>query len=78
MESEDKPLNGRRISVKDNMYLSGVVTGLENKACAELYGKQAKSSKLIDLLVTQGAIVFGKTKLSAFARSEVTLCRCTD
>lgn len=60
------------------MHLSGVVTGLGNRAYAELYGKQAKSSKLIDLLVTQGAIVVGKTKLSAFAGSEVPPCQCID
>ena len=76
--SEDRPLNGLRVAVKDNMHLSGVVTGLGNRAYADLYGKQAETAEFIKLLLDKGAIVVGKTKLSAFAGSEVPPCQCVD
>ena len=76
--SEDRPLNGLRVAVKDNMHLGGVVTGLGNRAYADLYGKQAETAEFIKLLLDKGAIVVGKTKLSAFAGSEVPPCQCVD
>ncbi len=74
--SDGRPLNGMRVAVKDNMHLKGVVTGLGNKAYADLYGSQAKTAEFIKLLLDKGAIVVGKTKLSAFAGSEVPPCQC--
>ncbi len=76
--SEDRPLNGMRIATKDNMHLSGVVTGLGNRAYADLYGKRDETAEFIKLLLDKGAIVVGKTKLSAFAGSEVPPCECVD
>ncbi|KAK0750252.1 amidase [Schizothecium vesticola] len=73
-----KPLSGRRIAIKDNMDLGGVVTGLGNRAYAELYGERSESAKLIQLLLEKGAVVVGKTKLSAFAGSEVPPTQCVD
>ena len=77
-ETPDKPLNGRRIAIKDNIDLSGIVTGIGNKAYAELYGERSESAKFIQLLLERGAVVVGKTKLSAFAGSEVPPCQCID
>ncbi|KAK4447245.1 amidase [Podospora aff. communis PSN243] len=73
-----QPLAGKRIAVKDNMHLSGVVTGLGNRAYAELYGAQSKTAEFIQLLMDNGATVVGKTKLSAFAGSEVPPTQCID
>jgi Asp-tRNA(Asn)/Glu-tRNA(Gln) amidotransferase A subunit family amidase len=60
------------------MHISGVVTGLGNRADAELYGKQSETAKFIQVLLDQGAILVGKTKLSAFAGSEIPPCSCID
>ncbi|KAI0469333.1 amidase signature domain-containing protein [Xylaria cf. heliscus] len=76
--SSNLPLAGMRISVKDNMHLKGVVTTLGNRAYAELYGKQDASAQYLDKLVKQGAIIVGKTKLSAFAGSEIPPSQCID
>ena len=77
-ETPDQPLNGRRIAIKDNIDLSGVVTGIGNKAYAELYSERSESAKFIQLLLERCAVVVGKTKLSAFADSEVPPCQCID
>lgn len=74
----EKPLNGQRIAIKDNIDLAGVVTGLGNRAYAELYGERSQSAKLIQTLLDNGAVVVGKTKLSAFAGSENPPAQCID
>ncbi|KAK1833473.1 amidase signature domain-containing protein [Podospora conica] len=73
-----KPLNGRRIAIKDNIHLNGVITGMGNRAWAELYGESSETAKFIQDLVDLGAVVVGKTKLSAFAGSEVPPDQCID
>lgn len=60
------------------MDLGGVVTGLGNRAYAELHGKRSESAKLVQILLEKGAVVVGKTKLSAFAGSEVPPAQCID
>ena len=74
--SAAQPLAGLRITVKDNMHLNGVVTGLGNRAFAELYGVQKKTAKYVELLRNKGAVILGKTKMSAFAGSEVPPNQC--
>lgn len=77
-KSPEKPLNGLRISVKDNMHVQGLVTSLGNRAYAELYGTQSSTAQYVAELQALGAVVVGKTKLSAFAGSEVPPCQCVD
>ncbi|KAF2644133.1 hypothetical protein P280DRAFT_537880 [Massarina eburnea CBS 473.64] len=60
------------------MHPAGVVTGLVNKAYAQLYGKQQVIAKFITLLVNKGAVIIGKTKLSPFAGSEIPPNQCID
>lgn len=69
--STKKPLNGMRISMKDNMHLAGIVTSLGSRSYAACYGAQDSTSAYIQRLIDQGALVVGKTKLSAYAGSEV-------
>ncbi|KAJ5811409.1 amidase [Penicillium riverlandense] len=73
-----QPLAGMRIAIKDNMHLNGVTTTLGSRSYAELYGKQPKSSQYVDILIQKGAIIVGKTKMSAFAGSEVPPTECID
>lgn len=51
--------------------LQGVQTTLSNRAFVELYGPEtAATSAYLQSIVDKGAIVVGKTKLSAFASAE--------
>ncbi|KAI0103174.1 amidase signature domain-containing protein [Nemania sp. FL0031] len=77
-QNSNLPLAGMRFSVKDNMHLNGIVTTLGNRAYAELYGKQNASAKYVSKLIEQGAVIVGKTKLSAFAGSEIPPNQCVD
>lgn len=73
-----QPFAGLRITIKDNMHLSETITGLGSRSYAELYGKQNITANFVELLQRKGAIVLGKTKLSAFAGSEVPPNQCID
>ena len=60
--SPEKPLNGKRITVKDNFHMDGMVTTLGNKAFAKYYGTQSMTSEYLKRVIDLGAIVVGKTK----------------
>lgn len=60
------------------MHLAGIVTTLGSRSYTELYGEQQDSSEYIQLLIQKGAVVVGKTKLSAFAGSEIPPSQCID
>lgn len=64
--STKKPLNGMRISTKDNMHLAGIVTSLGSRSYAACYGAQDSTSAYIQRLIDQGALVVRKTKLIYF------------
>lgn len=69
--SPEKPLNGKRITVKDNFHMDRMVTTLGNKAFAKYYGTQSMTSEYLKRVIDLGAIVVRKTKLSSFAGTEV-------
>lgn len=66
----DKPLNGIRLSVKDNMDLAGLHTDLSCRAWAELYAAKEITATAVSHLTSLGATLVGKTKLSQFAEVE--------
>ncbi|KAH6620994.1 amidase signature domain-containing protein [Chaetomium sp. MPI-SDFR-AT-0129] len=76
--STKKPLNGLRITVKDNYHLSGVHTTLGSRSYAQLYGPQTQTSEIVKRLVDKGAVIIGKTKMGAYAGSEVPPEKCID
>ena len=76
--SEKKPLNGKRVSIKDNFHLDGVVSSLGSRSYSECYGPQNTTSLCVQKLVDQGAVIVGKTVMSAFAGSEVPPEKCID
>lgn len=59
------------ISVKDNHHISGITTTIGSRSYIDLYGAQGRSSSLVQNLADLGAIVVGKTKMGAYASSEV-------
>ncbi|OTA54709.1 putative amidase [Hypoxylon sp. EC38] len=68
--SQDKPLAGRRISVKDNFRISGLKTTHSNRAFVDTYGPDTITAEYIQFLMRLGAVIVGKTKMCAFASSE--------
>ncbi|KAH6617363.1 amidase signature domain-containing protein [Chaetomium tenue] len=76
--SKEKPLNGLRITVKDNYHLAGVHTTMGSRSYTKLYGPQTQTSEFVKHLVHQGAVILGKTKLGGYAGSEVPPEKCID
>lgn len=68
--SQRKPLAGSRITIKDNFALVGVKSTMMNRAYTELYGPKKESATEVQKLIDLGAIIVGKTKMSAFASAE--------
>ncbi|KAL6412673.1 amidase [Ilyonectria robusta] len=69
-KSEKKPLNGLRISVKDDIDLAGIKTTLSCRSWERLYFPKDTTAAAVQRLLDLGAIVVGKTKLSQFAEVE--------
>ena len=65
-----RPLEGRRIAVKDLFDMAGLVTGGGSRAYAETYPAREKTAFSIQKLVDQGAIVVGRSKTSQYANGE--------
>jgi len=59
-----------RISIKDNFALAGIKSTMMNRAYTELYDRKQASAKHVQKLMDLGAIIVGKTKMSAFASAE--------
>lgn len=76
--SQDKPLNGLRVTVKDNYKLSGVVQTMGSRSFTKLYGPQTETADAVRALIDLGAVIVGKTKLGAYAGSEVPPEKCID
>uniref|UniRef100_A0A8H7TPR6 Amidase domain-containing protein n=1 Tax=Bionectria ochroleuca TaxID=29856 RepID=A0A8H7TPR6_BIOOC len=66
----DKPLNGLRVAIKDNINIEGSKTFGSCRAYGELYGICSETAPAIQKLIDLGAIVVGKTGLSQFADAE--------
>ncbi|KAI1366286.1 putative amidase [Xylaria arbuscula] len=68
--TNERPLAGARVSIKDNYDLKGIRSTMMNRAYNELYPPRASSADYVTKLIELGAIIVGKTKMSAFASAE--------
>jgi hypothetical protein len=68
--STNKPLNGLRVTVKDNFKIEGVKTTQMNRAWTDFHGPEIETAKIVTRLKLKGAIIIGKTKMCSFASSE--------
>ncbi len=59
-----------RISLKDNFRLKGIKTTQSNRAFVDTYGLETETAGYVEKLINMGAVIVGKTKLSAFSSSE--------
>lgn len=71
--SKSRPLDGARISVKDNVDIAGHKTTLCNRAWQDLYPAKTKHAACVQVLIDAGAVIAGKTKLQAMIMREEPL-----
>lgn len=70
-QTKEKPLNGRRIAIKDIYDLNGARTAASNRAFRDLYSARNRTANVIQRLIDDGAIIVGKTKTTTFADREL-------
>ena len=68
--SPEKPLAGARLGVKDIFRVKGVKTTMMSRAYTMLYGPDEESAHFVRKLIDLGAVLVGKTKMTAFASAE--------
>ncbi|WZH49518.1 amidase signature domain-containing protein [Fusarium acuminatum] len=68
--TEEKPLAGIRVGVKDLYDLNGVKSSRGNRAWYHLYPAANKTAPAIQNLIDAGAVIVGTQKLSQFANGE--------
>ena len=64
------PLAGSRIAVKDLFHLSGIKSALNVRAFLESHGPDTYTAEYVKKLIDLGAVILGKTKMTAFAGGE--------
>ncbi|KAL4787537.1 amidase signature domain-containing protein [Aspergillus varians] len=69
----DSPIVGWRVVVKDNAHLQGIKTSVGNRAFHNTYPPQPETAKCIQLLLDQGVVIAGKTKMNSFGNLEKLL-----
>jgi Asp-tRNA(Asn)/Glu-tRNA(Gln) amidotransferase A subunit family amidase len=68
-----RPLDGARVSVKDNIDVAGHKTTLCNRAWEDFYPPKDKHAACVQKLINAGAIIVGKAKLQAMIMREEPL-----
>ncbi|GAB1319268.1 hypothetical protein MFIFM68171_09478 [Madurella fahalii] len=68
--SAAQPLAGVRVGVKDNFKLAGTKSSVGNRSFLATYDEDEETAAFIKTLIDLGAVVVGKTKMTAFASGE--------
>ena len=71
--SASRPLDGARISVKDNIDVAGHKTTLCNRAWEDFYPPSSKNAACVQTFIDAGAIIVGKVKMQAMIMREEPL-----
>ncbi|KAF6802218.1 hypothetical protein CMUS01_15426 [Colletotrichum musicola] len=69
-ETEDKPLAGLRLGVKDLFHIKGIATTGGSRVYYNLYGIQNNTAPSVQRLIDLGAVVVGKMATAQFASGE--------
>lgn len=69
-ESPEKPFAGARTALKDIFRLEGVKTTMMSRSYTELFGPDTGSAEYVRKLLSLGAVIVGKTKMTQFASSD--------
>lgn len=65
-----KPLAGVRVAVKDNFRLAGTKSAVGNRPFLATYDVDEETAAFVKTLIDFGAVIVGKTKMTAFASGE--------
>ena len=68
--SARRPLAGMRFALKDCFYLAGVKTTMSSRAYTQVYGPEKENAAFVTKLLSLGASIIGKTKMTNFASSD--------
>lgn len=66
----EKPFAGARTALKDIFSLEGVKTTMMSRSYTELFGPDTSSAEYVRKLLSLGAVIVGKTKMTQFASSD--------
>ena len=69
-KSERRPLAGMRFALKDSFNLAGVKTTMSSRAYTQIYGPEEESAAFVKKILSLGALIVGKTKMTNFASSD--------
>ena len=76
--TEQQPLAGLRVAVKDIYDIVGTKRGCGNRAYFELYPVANRTAFSVQRLIDKGAILVGKVKTSQFANGQVAIADWVD
>ncbi len=68
--SPAKPLAGLRVGTKDNFRLAGTKCAVGNRSFLATYDEDQETAAFVKRLIDLGAVIVGKTKMTAFASGE--------
>lgn len=68
--SPERPPAGKRLSIKDNIKLSGIATILESQYFLGTYATDTETTPYIARLMKLEVVIVGRTKMLAFASGE--------
>ena len=68
-QSTDRPLAGARLSLKDIFRLKGVKITM-SRGFTAVYEREEESADYVKKLLSLGAVIVGKTKMTQFASSD--------
>jgi hypothetical protein len=68
--SAEEPLAGVRIAIKDNLRLAGTKCSMGCRSFLATYDQDQETADYVKKLIDLGAVIVGKTKMTAFASSE--------
>ncbi|KAL3477183.1 amidase signature enzyme [Aspergillus californicus] len=77
-QTAEQPLAGYRVAVKDEYDIKGLLTTYGSRSYARTYPPANQTSRVIQNLIDQGAIIVGKTKLPMFASAYFTASQWVD
>lgn len=70
ISTPEQPLRSYRVAIKDVFDLEGINTSAGNKAYLSLYPEATTTASSITSIISKGAWILGKTKLSTFLSRE--------
>lgn len=66
----ERPLQGKRVAIKDVFDLAGVPTSVSCRDYMEFTGNAKQTANMVTQLIEAGAIIVGKTKTTQFSSGE--------